>query len=215
MSFARFCSSPFLKVAVWNKFSGANFCFQVVCCGLVFFGVLARFCFMVWCFAPETVLKNISSRQVSLFGVRSLCLRFFASMTFLFACFVLFYKRESSGSHRTAHTPALFWFLFFLFFCSRRICVIARFGRASFLSGVSLGAPFWAPRVFRIFLELPGLDTRACSAPLRPFFLGREVARRFSSFLFSSFLFSPSVVFAASHVSLDARVGDLTEVGHR
>ena len=69
-------------------------------------------------------------------------------------------------------------FLFFCF-CSRRVCVIARFGRASFVSGVFLGLPFWAPCVFfRILSELAGLE-RA-----RPFFLGTRGRQGF----FLSFL---------------------------
>ena len=56
-----FCSSSLLRVAVGNKFSGANFCFWVsrlvLCFSMVFclgFGV--RF----WHFAPETVRKKFS-----------------------------------------------------------------------------------------------------------------------------------------------------------
>ena len=48
-----------LRVAVWNKFSGANFCFlwsvAVLCFSMVFC-LGSRL--MVWCLAPETVQKH-------------------------------------------------------------------------------------------------------------------------------------------------------------
>ena len=53
----------------------------------------------------------------------------------------------------TGHTPH--WHLFglvpFPFFCPRRMCVIAHFGRASLLFWCFLGVPFWALRVFGVF----------------------------------------------------------------
>ena len=58
-SFVRFYSFLSLRVAVWNKFSGASFCFLwsvvVLCFSVVF---CPGFRFMVWRLAPETVRTN-------------------------------------------------------------------------------------------------------------------------------------------------------------
>ena len=84
-----FCSFLSLRVAVWNKFSGANFCFlwsvAVLCFSMVF---CLGFRFMVWCLAPESVQKKVLFMSGLLFWVRSLLLRFPVgdSASFWFSC---------------------------------------------------------------------------------------------------------------------------------
>ena len=61
-------SSLFLRVAFWNPFSGANFCFScllVACCFLVVFCLC--FFFIVCLFTPEHVLENSLDVRSSLF----------------------------------------------------------------------------------------------------------------------------------------------------
>ena len=133
--------------------------FSVVCVGFVFFGEFCLgFYFTFWCFPPETVRKFFFSCQVFCFGFVLSFLGFSGRRRFCLPfcfCFTNISKRESSGSQRTPHTPCTFWVFCF---CSRRICVIARFGRASFVSGVFLGVAFWAPSVVQILSDLAGLE---------------------------------------------------------
>ena len=74
-SFAFFCSlfTLSLRVAVWNKFSGVNFCFLwsvVVLC----FSVAVCLFFFVWRLTPETAQKTLFASGL-LCWVHSLCLR--------------------------------------------------------------------------------------------------------------------------------------------
>ena len=74
------------RFAVWNKFSGANFCFLlfvvVVCFSVVF---CLGFCIRMWCVAPETVLRNIFPMSGLLF-LGSLLGINFRERTFAFCC---------------------------------------------------------------------------------------------------------------------------------
>ena len=143
VSFA-FLHSSFLRVAVRNKFSGANFCFWVSVLVLCFSVVFCLgFSFMIWRFAPETVWKNSLDVRSCFFGFALSSLGFFVDVVSV--CFL--FKRQRSGSNRTPHTH---WFG--LFFLSRRVCFIALFGRASCFLVFSRGAILGPAR----FLDSPG-----------------------------------------------------------
>ena len=70
--------------------------------------------------------------------------------------------------------------------------------------------PFWAPRVFGILLELMGLEL---ARPFRGPFLGTRGGKGFLVLLLPCFPFPLVFCFAATPF-LEARVGDLAEVGH-
>ena len=110
------------------------------------------FCFDFLACRARNCIEKFSSCQVFLFWVCFLFLRVFVSTTCLFA---LLFERYRSGSHRTHPTLAPFWSCSFSFFCPRRMCVIAHFGRASLLFWCFLGVPFWALRVL-VFLDSLG-----------------------------------------------------------
>ena len=63
----------------------------------------------------------------------------------------VFQETKIRANNRTPHFPARFFGPFFFFFCSCRVCVIACFGRASFLLAFFLEMPFWAPCVLTLF----------------------------------------------------------------
>ena len=142
VSFVGFLSFLLSKGRFLEKFSGANFCFWVVVLVLGFLGGFCYcFCFIFWRFAPETVRKKFSCCQVWCFSRgRSLFLWFFwPSSSFSVFVFVFsFFKRHSSGSHRTPpHTRLFFWFFFFL--CPAAFVFSARFGPCVPLLGVFPG----------------------------------------------------------------------------
>ena len=148
--------------SLFEKFSGANFCFGVsvfVVCVLVLFCLC--FCFSFGFFVPETVLKKFSCCQVWCFWVVVFLPLVVSPTSSFFSLF--FFERDSSGSHRAhPHTHLVFLFLF-LVFVPRRVCLFTRFGRASFPSGVFSGCHS-GPRAFfgfsRDFSEACFLDAR-------------------------------------------------------
>ena len=108
-----FVVPPFLG-SLFGKIFGSELLFLGGCVGLVFFGgfLLIVFALFFWRFAPDTVWKNSIDVRSGFFWVRSLFLRFFADVVFVF---VVLFKRQRSGSHRTpphTHLSCLFLFLF-------------------------------------------------------------------------------------------------------
>ena len=113
-------SSLLLRVGLRDKFSGANFCFLLSFCGLVFLvGIACVFCLFSCKFAPEAPLKN-SLHVRFCFLVRSSCLMVWVDDVFVvsFPSLVSFsFKRERSGltgHHTPPRTCCLVFFLFFL-----------------------------------------------------------------------------------------------------
>ena len=162
---------------------------------------------MICLCAPENVSK-IS------FDVRSCVSGFFFSLFWVFRrrrVFVsLFFKRESSGSHRAhPHTHLVFLFLF-LVFVPAAPGLSPVFGRASFpsriLSGCHSGPwAFWRSR------NIGGLEiTRPL---LRPCFSGRDAARVLLCFLCLVFVFP--FLFCGCTVFLKARVGARRRSGQK
>ena len=167
LSFAVFWrSSILLRVGLCDKFSGANFCFSLSFCGLVF---LVGFCL---CFLriflqvrPGNALKKFSSCQVLFFLVRSLCLRVWVDDVFVVSLPSLFsFQRERSGltGH---HTPprTCCWFFPFLFSVPAALVCSPVLAVRPFCSGVSLGCHS-GPRAFfgfsRDFSDASFLDAR-------------------------------------------------------
>ena len=152
-SFVVFFAVLLFLGSLLEKFSGANFCLWVsllVLCFLV--GFCLCFCFMFWQVAPESVWKNSLDVRSGVFWARSLFLWFF-SWTSFFAVFLRDTDQVVTG-HPHTH---LFGFSFSLF-VSRPRFLFRPFWPCVLLLGVSLGVPFWAPRVFGLLLELMGLE---------------------------------------------------------
>ena len=178
-----FC--PFFAVflflgSLFEKIFGSEVLFLCVGVGLVFFGgVLHRFGFVFWRFAPETVWKNSLDVRSAVSGFVLSSLGFSpTSLLFFFR-----FKRQRSGSHRT---PPHSLVLFVPFFFSRRGWFIARFGRASRFLAFSSGCHS-GPCVFGILLELMGLEL---ARPFRGPFLAARVFLCFLCLvLFSPFCF--------------------------
>ena len=153
------------------------------------------FCFMVWQFVPETVWKNSLDVRSCIFGFVLSSLGFFSSTLFLVFC-VVFFKRQSSGSNRTA-PHALVLLVLVLFFCpAALVCSPFLAVRPCFLA-VFRGAILGPVR----FWDSPGTyGARACSPLPRPLFLGREAARVFCASL--AFFFSPPFVLFCGYTFL-------------
>ena len=149
-----FCSFSLLRVAVWKNFRERTFVFGGLCWFCFFGEFLPRFLFYVLALRSRNCLEKFSSCQVFCFGFVLSFLGFSGRRRFCLP-FCFCFTREKAQVVTGHHTPLHF---FFFCFCSRRICVITRFGRASFVSGVFLGVPFWAPCVFQILSELAGLE---------------------------------------------------------
>ena len=199
-----FCRSSLLGVAVENIF-GSELLFLGVGVGLVFFSVV--FC-TFWRFAPETVWKNSLDVRPAFFGfVLSLVLRRRR------LCFCLFFLLRDTAQVVTGHPHTHLCLLFLFSFLSRRTCFIARFGRASCFLVVFRGATLGPAR--GAFLGF-SWNSRGLSELTRPFRgLFSWDARRqgcFGASLVLVFLFPFLFCFAATPF-LDARVGDLAEVG--
>ena len=195
---------------------GSELLFLGVVVGLVFFGaVLPRFLLYFLAVAPEIVWKNSLDVMSVFWNLFSLLWVFFVDVVFVF--FLFLFKRQSSGGNRTPHTR-LFGFFFFVFlsrrgwffsfFLSRCGWLIARFGRASRFLAFSSGC-LSGPRAFLgILLELTGLElTRPFRGPFS------WDARRQGCFCASLVLVVFFPFCFAAMPFLDARVGDLTEVG--
>ena len=165
---------------------GREFLFLLSCCGLVFSVVFCQlFCLLLGFFSPEMLrIKSLLVR--SSFLVRSLFLRARADDVWVFFGFF----RDKLGANRTPHFfQHVFVGLFFSVFRPRRICVIARSGRASFLFWCFLGLPFWALRVLEL-LDSIGISWGLSSlAPSKAFFLRRKAAGVFVSILLCCFAF--------------------------
>ena len=125
------------------------------------------------------------------FGFVLSSLGFFADVVFVFVCFFLL---RDKAQVITGHTLTRTCFAC-SFLCPAAFVCFAHFGRAS-----RFGVPFWAPCLFGILLVLA----------LRPLFLGTQGGKGFPGFVLSLFFFP--FCFAATR-SLEARVGDLAEVG--
>ena len=147
--------------AVWNKLSGANFCFRLLWFCVFLVVVCLRFCFMVWRFVPKVVLKM--SLHVRFFywgGGVVLSALGFSCQRRLGSPFCFGFLREkaqlATGHHTPLHVLDLCCILFFFFsphFCFRpfwpRVLFFLRFFRV----------PFWTPRCLAkiIFLLWPRL----------------------------------------------------------
>ena len=115
-----FCSD-FLRVAFWENFSGASFCFWVSV-SVVFILVLfcLCFCFIIWFFVPETISRKFYSGQVRF-------LNKFSGANFVFGnCTVTFLLSPFSKGEMLS----VFFLLCFL--CLVR-CLLSFFYRSSFL----------------------------------------------------------------------------------
>ena len=89
-------SSPFLRVGLCDKFSGASFCLLFSFCFLWFLvGICLCFCLVFCKFALE-MPKKFSSCQVLFLLARSLCLRGWVDDVFLFHFSVLFSLKETA-----------------------------------------------------------------------------------------------------------------------
>ena len=184
-----------------KKISGANFCFWVVVLVLCFLmGFCLCFGFIFWRLAPESVWKNSLDVRSGFFWVRSLFLWFFSSTPFSPFPFLFLFKRYSSGSNRTPPTRT-FLLVPFFFLCPAAL-VVSPVLAVRPASRRFLGVPFWAPRVFGILL-----------VPFRGLFLGTRGGKGFPCFSCLVFLFPVLFCFAATPF-IDARVGDLAEVGN-
>ena len=172
-SFAFFCSFSLLGVVVWSKFSGVNFCFWGSVLVLVAFCL--GFCFMLWRFAPETVLQKFSSRQVFFFG--------FVLVDVIFAFVGFFFVRKRDQVATPPHCA--FLVCSFSSFCPAAVVLSPILAVRPF----SCRGPFWAPRVFWILLEPVGLTRLARSRLLKPF----SDARRQGCFCTSRLCFAHSV----------------------
>ena len=145
-----FCRSSFLRVVFWKNFRERTFVLGWLCWSCVFWWVFANvFALFFGVSLPKLFGKILflSGLVFSGFVLSSLgC--FLPSSSFSVFVFVFsFFKRYSSGSHRTPpHTHLFFWFFFFL--CPAAFVFSARFGRASrflaFFRGAILGpGRFW------------------------------------------------------------------------
>ena len=170
--------------SLFEKFSGANFCFWVsllVLCFLV--GFCLCFCFMFWRIAPESVWKNSLDVRSCFLGFVLSYFGFFVDT--VFCLFLFLFKRYSSGSNRTP-PHALVFLVLVLFLRPAAPVVSPLFGRASCFLAFSSGCHS-GPRAFLGFSwNLRGL----CSLAPSEAFLD---ARRHGFFLASCpwFLFFP------------------------
>ena len=150
------------------------------------------FLLLFWWFAPESVWKNS-------LVVRSAVFSGFVLSSFRFFVDVVFFKRHSSGSHRTPPHTHLFC-LFLFSFCVPPLVSVSpvlavRPASRLFFSGCHSG-----PRGFGILLELMGLELRS---PLpRPLSLD---ARRQGFFVFLVLFFFFPFLFCGHTLSRKAR----------
>ena len=113
--------------------------------GLVFFdGVLPRLLLYTLALHSRNVRKNSFHVRSSVFWAS------FSLSSFFRRCRFLFFQEIKLRANRTRPTLH-FLVLSLFFFCPRRTGFISRFGRASFLSRVFFGVPFWAPGVLAFF----------------------------------------------------------------
>ena len=168
-------------------------------CFLVLFCLC--FCFIIWFFATETVLKKFSWCQVWCFWVFLSPLLVFSPTSSSFCFLFLFlFKRESSGSSRS-HPHTHLCFCLFSCLCDRRNRVYLPFGPCVLAFWRFVGVPFCAPGFFWI---LSGL--------LWGLFFGREAARCFIASR-ACVVFPLFVLFCGFTPFLEARLGFLAEVG--
>ena len=182
-------SSLLLRVGLCDKFSGANFCFLLSFCVLVFLiGICLCSSRIFLQTRPGRALKN-SLHVRSCFLSCSLCLRVWVDDVFCFSSFPFCFSEERQlRSNRTPHTPPhVLLFLSFSFSVPAALVCSPVLAVRPFCSGVSSGCHS-GPRAFFGF-------SRDFS---EAFFLGREAAKAFARFFLWSCCFSR---FAASHVS--------------
>ena len=133
--------------SLFEKFSGANFCFWVswlvLCFSIVF---CLGFCSIVWFFAPENVSKNSLHVRSAVFRglFLSLSLVFRRRRLFVFFCFFQERKLRANRSHPTPHCFGLVFFLFL----SPPHRVYLPFWPCVLSFSRFVGVPFWAPGVF-------------------------------------------------------------------
>ena len=163
--------------SLFEKFSGANFCFWCRCWSCVFLVLFCLcFCFMFCWLAPENVWKSSLDVRSFFCGFVLSLLLFFLSTSSCFSRF-LFFKRESSGSNRTP-LHALVCFVFFLSLSPPHRDYVPFWPCVLFFSHF-VGVPFWAPGVLAIFRILSVFwgGLRLLAPLLRPCFLDGEAAR--------------------------------------
>ena len=163
-------------------------------CVLVAFGIC--FCFMSRPLAPRHALKIYLHVRLP-FWARFVCHMVRVDAVYVRLLFGLDFSREIDQVVTGHYTPCTFLVLFFCF-VSPRLCRCP-FCRASFFPGFLSGCHSGPRALFGFSRNAGGLSSLAPSEALS---LGREAAGVFLVFPSLSFLFSLSVVFAASHTLL-------------
>ena len=178
--FCRFCRSSLLKVVFLKNFRERTFVFGWCCWSCVFWWVFAYvFVLLLGVLLPKVFGKISLMSGLVFFGFVLFSSGFFSSTSLVRGFFLRETVQVVTGHPLTRTCFAVP----FCLFCVPPLLSVSPVLAVRPASWWFFGVPFWAPRVFGIFLE-----------PSEVFFLGREAARVFLGFSCLVFFF-PCVLF--------------------